>query len=56
MTAQAQSVTITPKSGNLICALTRDTETGYGTGGSAVWRHEQLGLTMICSDRKIYVR
>jgi len=54
MTAQAQSVTITPKSGNLICALTRDTETGYGTGGSAVWRHEQLGLTMICSDRKIY--
>jgi len=53
-TANAQSVTITPESGNLICALTEVTETGYGTGGSAVWRHNQLGLTMICSDRQVY--
>jgi len=49
--ASAQSVTISPSSGDLICALTRATETGYASGGSAIWRHHQLGLTMVCADR-----
>lgn len=46
----AQSVTISPASGNLIAALTSGGEVGYENGGSAMWRHEQLPLTFTVSD------
>lgn len=43
----AQNVTISPQNGSMICA----NASGQGTSGGAfaMWRHEQLALTMIAS-------
>lgn len=52
----AQNVTISPTSGNLIAALTGNysggtTEVGFQHGWSAMWRHEQLPLTLTVADQ-----
>ena len=46
--ASAQNVTISPQNGSMICAGV----SGQGTSGGAfaMWRHEQLALTMIASE------
>ena len=54
--AAAQNVTISPTSGNLIAALTGNysggtTEVGFQHGWSAMWRHEQLPLTLTVADQ-----
>lgn len=54
--AAAQTVTISPTTGNLIAALTGDygggtIEVGFENGWSAMWRHEQLPLTLTVADR-----
>ena len=46
----AQSVTISPETGNLIAALTYANETGYENGWSALWRHEQLPMNFTVAD------
>ena len=46
----AQSVEISAKNGSLIHAFTYDGETGWAAGLCAMWRHEQLALTMTTSD------
>lgn len=50
----AQNVTISPRNGSMICALTagQDAGTQYGfqTGAFATWRHNQLSLTMTASN------
>ena len=46
----AQSVEISAKNGSLIHALTYDNESGWAAGFCAMWRHEQLALTMTTSD------
>ena len=46
----AQDVTISPQSGNLIPGYKDGRETGFAAGFSAMWRHEQLALTMTTSD------
>ena len=46
-----QNVTISPSSGNLIAALTYDNEVGFQNGWSALWRHNQLPLTLHVSDK-----
>ena len=48
--ASAQNVTINAKNGSLICAGVP----GAGTSGGAfaMWRHEQLALTMIVSENR----
>ena len=46
-----QNVTISPSSGNLIAALTYDDEVGFQNGWSALWRHNQLPLTLHVSDK-----
>lgn len=52
----AQNVTISPSTGNLIAALTGNygsgtTEIGFENGWSAMWRHEQLPLTLTVADQ-----
>ena len=44
----AQNVTISPQNGSMICASV----SGQGTSGGAfaMWKHEQLALTMIVSE------
>ena len=54
--AAAQNVTISPQTGNLIAALTGNysggtTEVGFQHGWSAMWRHEQLPLTLTVADQ-----
>ena len=46
----AQSVTVSPSTGNLVAALTGSSETGFENGMSAMWRHEQLPLSLTVSD------
>ena len=46
----AQSVTVDPTTGKLIAAKTYETETGFQNGWSAMWRHEQLPLTLTVAD------
>ena len=46
----AQSVTVEPSTGNLIVALTEGTEVGFTGGWGAMWRHEQLPLSLTVSD------
>lgn len=50
-TAMAQNVTISPKSGYLISAKTYSTESGAERGWAALWRHNQLPLTLLVSDK-----
>lgn len=50
-TTMAQNVTISPKSGYLISANTYDGETGAQNGWGALWRHNQLPLTLLVSDK-----
>ena len=51
LTAYGQNVTISPSSGNLISAVTYDNEVGFENGWSALWRHQQLPLTLHVSDK-----
>lgn len=47
----AQSVTVEPSTGSLISVISDDpNETGFQNGLSAMWRHEQLPLTLTSSD------
>lgn len=51
----AQSVTISPSTGNLVAALSNDqsssyTEVGFARGWSALWRHEQLPMNLVVAD------
>lgn len=50
-TTMAQNVTISPKSGYLISAKTYDNEVGAERGWGALWRHNQLPLTLLVSDK-----
>ena len=47
----AQNVTVSPTTGNLVAALTGAGETGFADGWSSMWRHEQLPLTFSVSDQ-----
>ncbi len=49
--AAAQNVTISPESGKLVAAVTYTGEVGFEYGWSALWRHEQLPLTLTVSDQ-----
>lgn len=49
-TAYGQNVTVSPNTGSLIAALTYEGEVGFENGWSAMWRHEQLPLTLTVSD------
>lgn len=49
--AYGQDVTISPSSGHLIAALTYENEVGFENGWSALWRHNQLPLTLNVSDK-----
>lgn len=49
--SKAQNVTISPNSGKLVAALTYDNEVGFEHGWSALWRHNQLPLTLTVSDK-----
>ncbi|MCR5130590.1 MAG: hypothetical protein K6C10_03900 [Prevotella sp.] len=44
-------MTISPKTGNLVAAVTESQETGFASGYSSLWRHEQLALTMVTADK-----
>ena len=49
----AQNVTIRPSNGSMICALTQGSATsqiGYRLGSFGTWKHNQLSLTMTCSN------
>jgi hypothetical protein len=46
----AQNVTISPSSGKLLAAQTYDGEAGAALGWSAMWRHNQLPLTLTVAD------
>lgn len=46
----AQNVFVSPTTGKLIAALTSGQEVGFEKGGSAVWKHEQLPLTISVAD------
>jgi hypothetical protein len=47
----AQNVTVSPKTGKLISALTESSdEIGFQSGFSAMWRHNQLPLSFITAD------
>ena len=48
---KAQDVSIDPTSGSLVTAVTSSDDTGYILGLSALWRHEQLALSMTGTDR-----
>ena len=47
----AQNVTIDLVHGSLLAAVTDGSATGFGAGFKALWRHEQLALSMTGSDR-----
>ena len=50
---QAQNVTISPRNGSMICALTQgspNTQLGFQMGAFGTWRHNQLSLTMTGSN------
>ena len=47
---QAQNVTISPKTGKLMAALTEDNEVGFQNGWSSLWRHDQLPLSLTVAD------
>lgn len=47
---RAQNVTISPLSGDLVKAVTDENETGFQLGLAALWRHEQLSLSVNASD------
>lgn len=47
---QAQNVTISPKTGKLMAALTEDNEIGFEKGWSSLWRHEQIPLSLTVAD------
>ncbi|MFW5601186.1 MAG: hypothetical protein ACOCOC_08170, partial [Prevotella sp.] len=49
--AYGQDVTISPTSGHLIAALTYENEVGFEKGWSALWRHNQLPLSLHVSDK-----
>lgn len=51
LNAFGQNVTISPSSGSLIAALTYENEVGFQNGWSALWRHQQLPLTLHVSDK-----
>ncbi|MFW5505173.1 MAG: hypothetical protein ACOCOD_04300 [Prevotella sp.] len=51
MPAYGQDVTISPTSGHLIAALTYENEVGFEKGWSALWRHNQLPLSLHVSDK-----
>ncbi len=47
----AQSVTVSPSSGNFVAAVSESSqEVGFQRGWSAMWRHEQLPLNFVTSD------
>ena len=47
----AQNVTVHPGNGSMMPALkSGNTDTFYGWGGFATWKHEQLSLTMTTGD------
>ena len=47
----AQSVTVSPETGNLVAAISDNSqETGFQNGLSALWRHEQLAMSLTTSD------
>lgn len=46
----AQNVFISPETGHLIAAVTYQEETGFQNGFSALWRHDQLGLSLVVAD------
>ena len=48
---KAQDVSIDPESGHLVTSVTGGQETGYALGLSALWRHEQLALSVNATDR-----
>jgi|GEM_PF-4197887 len=52
--AQAQNVTISQKTGNMLPTLQTGygeyTETGFAAGAFALWHHYQLELVMIGAD------
>ncbi|MDD7530873.1 MAG: hypothetical protein PUK16_08005 [Prevotellaceae bacterium] len=50
MQVNAQNVTISPRTGKMIAALTYQNEVGFKNGWSAMWRHDQLPLTMVVAD------
>ena len=47
---EAQNVTISPRTGNLVAALTSGAEVGFENGWMSMWRHEQLPLTFSVAD------
>lgn len=49
--AEAQTVHIGLDNGSLVNAVTPGDETGWANGFSTLWRHEQLSLSMMGSDR-----
>lgn len=49
--AFGQNVTISPSSGHLIAGLTYAGEVGFEYGWSSLWRHNQLPLTLLVSDK-----
>ena len=48
---KAQNVSIDLVHGSLLAAVTDNGETGYAEGFKALWRHEQLALSMTGTDR-----
>ena len=48
---KAQNVTLSPETGQLIAAYTYEGESGFENGWSALWRHNQLPLTLTVSDK-----
>lgn len=50
MAAAAQTVSISPKTGNVISAVSYDNENHVQNYGG-VWVHDQLPLTLLTSDK-----
>lgn len=50
LTVQAQNVTISPTTGNLVAASTYEQEVGFQNGWSSMWKHEQLPLSFTVAD------
>ena len=48
---KAQDVLIDPESGNVVSTVTNREETGFALGLGALWRHEQLALSLNATDR-----
>ena len=47
---KAQDVVVSPSTGKLIAAYTSGSESGFENGSSALWRHNQLPLTITVAD------